>query len=123
MPTVSMRWIRSPDEVADRTDRIADGFPRAALSIMNDLGIEAQAAMVAEAPWTDRTGLARKGLRAVARDTGGSITLTLYHSMAYGIFLELKNGGRYAILIPVQRKMLPVLQRRMQMLMIGVGFS
>lgn len=56
------------------------------------------------APWTDRTGNARAGLGV---DIGWvpmeSHSLTLFHRMPYGIFLETRWGGRYAIILPTIR--------------------
>ena len=52
------------------------------------------------APWTDRTGNARNGLFAEAfQDTKG-YGIVLYHTMPYGIFLETRWSGRYAIIAP-----------------------
>jgi hypothetical protein len=76
---------------------------------------EAQNDMRTYAPWTDRTTNARQGLFAQAgsedsaggRDAAGRFTsggskkfIVLYHTMPYGIWLELKNNGHYAIILP-----------------------
>jgi hypothetical protein len=60
----------------------------------------AESEMKNGAPWTDRTGAARSGLAAQASSDGDSHALTLYHQVPYGIFLELKNSGEYAIIMP-----------------------
>lgn len=53
------------------------------------------------APWTDRTGNARQGLQGLVEDLSETtVALYLTHGMEYGIFLELKNQGRYAIILP-----------------------
>lgn len=53
------------------------------------------------ATWTDRTGNARQGLHGFVEDVSASVVLlVLQHKMEYGIFLELANGGRYAIILP-----------------------
>ncbi len=52
------------------------------------------------APWEDRTGAARDGLSA---DVRGSVTapeLVLYHTVSYGVWLEIRWNGRYAIIGP-----------------------
>lgn len=65
---------------------------------------QAEAWMKMNAPWTDRTGAARSGLRAVAvNNAGTSIIIKLFYSVHYGIWLELKNSGRYAVLVPALR--------------------
>jgi len=53
------------------------------------------------APWTDRTGNARQGLHGFVEDVSETIILlVLQHKMTYGVFLELSNQGRYAIILP-----------------------
>jgi hypothetical protein len=53
------------------------------------------------APWTDRTGNARQGLRGFVEDLSAtSVALYLTHSVEYGIYLELNYQGRYAIIMP-----------------------
>lgn len=57
--------------------------------------------MKTEAPWTDRTTNARNGLAAehVPVDKFHHWIL-LTHSVDYGIYLETKNDGQYAIVVP-----------------------
>jgi hypothetical protein len=53
------------------------------------------------APWTDRTGNARAGLFAKAgHDPGRRHWIDLGHRMPYGIWLEIRWNGRYAIVLP-----------------------
>lgn len=52
------------------------------------------------APWTDRTGNARNGLSAQPFSEGDTVGIVLYHSVSYGIWLEVRWGGRYAIINP-----------------------
>lgn len=57
--------------------------------------------MKTDAKWTDRTGNARNGLRAVAfHEPGVRHGVDLFHSVPYGIWLEVRWAGRYAIVIP-----------------------
>jgi hypothetical protein len=57
--------------------------------------------MKSSAPWTDRTGNARSGLRAKAGHAPfKSHWIDLWHSVPYGIWLEVRFAGRYAIVIP-----------------------
>lgn len=59
----------------------------------------AEGYMRTNAPWTDRTGNARNGLRA-RHDAKPTVSheLILYHTMPYGIWLEVRWSGRYAII-------------------------
>lgn len=59
------------------------------------------------APWTDRTGAARSGLRAFVVKAATYVTLYLVTSVKYGLFLEVSHGGRFSILIPTMRKFQP----------------
>lgn len=55
------------------------------------------------APWTDRTGNARGGLHADVNfgpEHNFFAELILAHSVYYGIFLEVRFSGKFAILMP-----------------------
>jgi hypothetical protein len=54
------------------------------------------------APWTDRTGNARAGLHSDVQviNGGDAFELTVAHSVPYGIWLEIRFSGRYAIIMP-----------------------
>jgi len=53
------------------------------------------------APWTDQTGAARAGLRAIHNaQPMVSHELVAYHSVHYGVWLEVRWNGRYAIIGP-----------------------
>lgn len=59
--------------------------------------------MKTRAPWRDRTTNARNGLFAVASKLnakGTRVGIILAHSVFYGIYLEAKNEGKYAIILP-----------------------
>lgn len=54
------------------------------------------------APWTDQTGNARSGLFADVNviDQGKAFELIVAHSVPYGIWLEVRFSGKYAIIQP-----------------------
>lgn len=52
------------------------------------------------APWSDRTTNARNGLFARAFSSDHSHAIVCYHTMPYGIWLEVRWSGRYAIINP-----------------------
>lgn len=58
------------------------------------------------APWEDRTGDARAGLSSLVEfGRGQNLVVSLFHTVEYGIWLEVRWSGRYAIIIPtVDRK-------------------
>lgn len=65
--------------------------------------------MKQNAPWTDRTGAARSGLGSKVEINATSVAIVLYHSVEYGVYLEVNNGGRYAIIQPTMEAMIPIL--------------
>jgi len=52
------------------------------------------------APWTDRTTNARNGLFARAERDAPVYRIIIGHSVPYGVWLEVRWSGRYAILRP-----------------------
>lgn len=76
--------------------------------IMQQVADEVQDYMQANAPWEDRTGAARDGLTAEYQQSGNTLTIILYHTVDYGIWLEVRNSGEYAIILPTIEHMGPV---------------
>lgn len=73
-----------------------------------------EAYMKDNAPWTDRTGNARRGLAAQRVSNGFANTIVLYHQVSYGIFLETRWNGRYAIIQPTIEALGPDVMDRLQ---------
>jgi hypothetical protein len=72
--------------------------------------LRAEAYARVEAAWRDRTGNARQGLKATAQNGGSSrwhYEIWVSHSVNYGIWLEVRFGGRYAIIAPTIRREAP----------------
>jgi hypothetical protein len=70
------------------------------------------------ARWEDRTGNARSGLYALCEEAAGDfVTIYLSHTMYYGVFLELCNGGKYAIILPTIQRNLPEIERQLKRLL------
>lgn len=59
-----------------------------------------QSDMRENAPWQDQTGNARNGLFATVQTSKNEVAIVLYHSVPYGIWLELRWSGKYAIITP-----------------------
>ena len=69
---------------------------------------ELQAKMKVNRPWTDRTGMAKALLNAkVSQPDSDTIRITLAHGVDYGIWLELANEKKYAIIAPTIREESP----------------
>ncbi len=52
------------------------------------------------ARWTDQTGAARNGLGARFYSDRSNKGIVLFHQVPYGIWLEVRFSGRYAIVVP-----------------------
>jgi hypothetical protein len=61
---------------------------------------KAASEMRSNAKWTDQTGNARNGLNATVYDSDKYVDLIFYHSVPYGVFLEVRWSGKYAIIGP-----------------------
>lgn len=96
---VGFKWIVAPNQTIPQ---MAEAYTRAIfqaggrLAQQNAQEMEAWAKQ--NAPWQDRTGNARAGLHATVEGTGGIGTIVLSHGVPYGLWLEIANGGRYAII-------------------------
>lgn len=81
----------------------------------------AEARMKTKAPWTDRTGNARNGLSAKAIVGDEIDSLVLFHQVPYGIWLEVKNGGQYAVIMPTVNEIGPEIMKTLNKIMAGLG--
>lgn len=69
----------------------------------------------AHAPWQDRTGDARQGLTAIGEQRLVRYTITLFHTVDYGIWLEVRWDGKYAIIVPTIEHMGPIFMAEMNL--------
>ena len=72
------------------------------------------------APWTDRTSNARNGLYATAERGGDSFRIVLGHGVPYGIWLEVKNSGQYAVIKPTIQNQGPVVMGALSAVLRGI---
>lgn len=94
-------------------DRVA----KAAWAAATSMAPEVENYMKMNAPWTDQTTNARNGLAAQAYQQGDETGIVLYHQVSYGIFLETRWGGRYAIINPTIEAMSPKVMNRFDRLL------
>jgi hypothetical protein len=73
------------------------------------------------APWEDRSGEARSGLKAEARQRLWTYTIILYHTVDYGIWLEIRWDGKYAIILPTIEHMGHELMGRLEIASLVAG--
>ena len=134
------QWVVSPNVIGKGLNDYGQRAMVAIQAVANYWGQSIQDEARQEAAWEDRTGNARGGLffavdgfglgpitgevtpesksemSDVAVESGDEKTLiiTLAHTVFYGKFLELSNGGRYAIIMSTIEKNLPNLERMLQ---------
>jgi len=51
--------------------------------------------------------------------TGSQVQVTLFGGMSYNLWLEVRWGGRYAVIIPTMRAEAPALQRFVAKILLG----
>ena len=138
-------WVVSPKVIAQGLDDYGEKAMVAIQAVANYWGQFIQDEARENAVWEDRTGNARGGLffavdgfglspltgevtpeaksemSDVAMESGSKDTLiiTLGHTVFYGKFLELSNGGRYAIIMSTIERNIPKLERMLQDLFRG----
>jgi len=134
------QWVVSPKVIADGLEEYGEKVLIALQAVANYWGQSIQDEARENAVWEDRTGNARGGLffavdgfglspltgevtpeskaemSDVAVESGDRDTLiiTLGHTVFYGKYLELSNGGRFAIIMSTLEKNLPKLERMVQ---------
>lgn len=87
-------------EVKRRMEQYGRDVHRAVVSLAERWAIDIESHAKEYAPWTDRTANARQSLYTLVHPESGKVTIYLSHGMPYGVWLELKNQGRYAIIMP-----------------------
>lgn len=67
------------------------------------------------APWTDRTANARQSLHSFSQRLGNeAVELYLSHGVQYGIYLETRWSGKYAIIWPTLEAHIPQIRSMLQ---------
>ena len=99
---MGFEWTtRPPQEMfAEGVVWYDNAIKQALLELAQQFAPQIEAWMKAQAPWTDRTSNARQGLHTEVEALVNEISIWLMHGVDYGVFLELKNAGRYAIIGP-----------------------
>jgi hypothetical protein len=114
---MSIRWEIPPSELAKAIEKYGDKFMKALYAFAQRSGIEIQNEMRIFAPWTDRTGQARGNLFGIAerpRHKKWLVRIYAFQGVPYGVFLELRYGGRYAIIMPTLQRLGPQIIKDVQ---------
>lgn len=120
------RWIRGIggasifDQIGPRLDIGPMVAKDAVRSVLDFYQEQVEEWMRENAPWEDTdtphsyAGQARDGLRAEVVEDGMELGLVVYHTVDYGIWLEIRWNGRYAILLPTIEEWGPHLMHEME---------
>lgn len=98
---------RLEGDMEARLNQFGPDVKRGMVAAANYVAPLAEAHMKANAPWTDRSTNARDGLKARTVVSTNKVAIVLYHSVPYGVFLEIRWGGRFAIIEPTIMVMAP----------------
>lgn len=82
-------WDVSPTVLVKGLDDYATRIRKALGALADFFAARLEAYAKQNAPWTDRSGNARQGLRAFAIKTAVRVIIYLVHSESYGKYLEL----------------------------------
>lgn len=106
-----MSFRITSDTLTPSLDILDEDVVDAIHTVLDYYSTVATTEMRSGARWTDRTTNARNGLMAKAFNDGEGGSLVLWHQMPYGIWLEVRWSGRYAIVGPVMNSVAPRILR------------
>lgn len=100
MGNKSFTW--KTDTLSGNLARLPSKVQRAVVGATEYSSTKGQSFAKSRAKWTDRTGNARQGLRVFPIHEPGRSTIVITHGVPYGIWLEVRFSGKYAIVAPTQ---------------------
>lgn len=96
---------RSVDEVVSHINKFDERLRAGLLIITKQVAKLMENWAKDNAKWTDRTGNARKGLKASAKwEDYINLVVSMSHKVDYGPMLELAYAKKYAVLEPALQK-------------------
>lgn len=98
-------------QLIDNLDDFDENAIKAIQFTLDYWATRAMSQMKSEARWTDRTSAARNGLMAQRFNAEDGASLVLWHSVPYGIWLEVRWSGKYAIVGPTLNDIAPKVLR------------
>lgn len=107
--TARMEWTGTI-QITQNMSNYGDALKQMALGIGESVAPRMETDAKHEAKWQDRTANARQSLngRAWQTDNGDVTIIQLSHGVFYGLFLEVRNQGRFAIVIPMMQRYYPI---------------
>jgi hypothetical protein len=118
--STGIRWVRPPESLARAIEQYGDRVIIAVTALAGRIATIMQNDARESATWTDRTGNARTGLFGTAERDAAQKMVVIYLShgadIDYGKWLELANGGKYAVVMRTIESHLPELKAELDAL-------
>jgi len=106
-----LHWSRPPAALARACIAHGEQLRVSVLEFAETLATIAEREAKRNAPWRDRTGAARRQLHAFVEaqgpGRGDRFRVVLAHGVPYGLWLEIKQAGRWAIILPTLERLAP----------------
>lgn len=90
--------FRLEGNLSSNLQQMGPRIKRAMVASAQYVAPQAESFMKSQAPWTDRSGAARNGLRADVVVATNKVAIVLFHSVPYGVWLEIRFGGKWGII-------------------------
>lgn len=101
---MGFQWDVEPDLAFPQlVERYTNTIFLSGRRVADQRAADAERWMKQNAPWQDRTGAARAGLHTQVLESPGVLAEIVFShdpNLDYPIWLEIANGGRYAIIAP-----------------------
>jgi hypothetical protein len=97
--TIGVKWIVPPTETANSVrqygETVLDNLRRELEAVARKIEAWAKA----NHAWQNRTGQAEAGLICQVFEGGNGFKVTLSHTAPHGIWLEVRWGGKYGVIV------------------------
>lgn len=96
-----INWL-GLEVIADNINKRGNSLNKTRKAAIDKVARDMEQYAQENAPWDDRSGAARSGLRGTAVHDDGKQVSTAYlaHTVDYGVYLETIDSGAFAIIIP-----------------------
>lgn len=110
------------DEVINNLSNIPKKLKVALLLDSKNVASQMEAWAKTNAPWEDQTGDARKLMKAHVKWEGPNLlSIKMSHHVNYGVYLELCNEGKYAVLEKAINEFVPEFQEGWKDILSRIG--
>jgi len=95
-----MRFLIESDTITPSVPKIQPFLNKAVTTTLHFYEPQVENSAKRNAPWKDQTTNARNGLRAASGKEGDAHFLVLAHQVPYGVYLETRWAGKFAVIVP-----------------------